>query len=473
MYQIVLEIQPKLKALFLVSLFGLISISCSVPDFSHIDAGDMQQQISGEPLLRVHAFPFYDDEKQEFFVRVRAFVLHNSLIYTKKDGRSAAAFELDGTVYTQQEEEAPRQFSTSDSVYYVNNKEIEAGFESIYVFSIPASQGAHTISVRLTDKTSGISKELTEEIYLPQTKTNAGILWSELATSDGGNSKERQVFSSYVIPDNVDPLTARFQVITQKPTSVSVELLRFRSDSSIARPPQYNTPSKGSLIYKGIDYTQADTLLAKKFRISPDSSSVMEISLPSISIHGNYRLSLELMEPEVRENKQSRDFSIRNQRYPNIRSLDEMVKALRYIAYPDEYSMLRSKTPDSLLHDAFDGFWIDLYGNKQKAQNMLSTYVSRLEEANQLFPSYKEGWKTDMGMIYVLFGRPILTENRIDGVVWAYERYQYEPNRVFYFERVRNPYSFFPFTHYILQRDGIYQQVYIEQRGKWRNGNLN
>lgn len=460
-----------MKALLLVSVALLFSVSCSVPDYSHIDAGDIQQQVSGEPLLRVHAYPFYDDEKEEIFIRVRAFVQHNSLIFTRKDQQSVGVFEIDGSVFTEDGSKTIQQFSTADSVKYDEGTEITSGYESVYQFSIPASKGTYTISVTLTDKTSGVSKQLSEKINVPEAKENAGLLWTELSTIKSTNRSERQVFSSYVIPDNVEPLITRFQVLTEASTEVRAQLIRFRSDSTIARPPHYNTPSKGSLIYKGIDYDTADTLLNKQYIISPDSSSVMEITLPAVTNHGNYRLTIELQE-DILNNKQSRDFSVRNPHYPNIRSLDEMIQALRYIAYPDEYTKIRSKTPDSLLREAFDEFWIELYGNKQRAQSMLSTYVSRLEEANQLFSSYKEGWKTDMGMIYVLFGRPILTENRIDGVVWAYDRYQYEPNRVFYFERARNPYSFFPFTHYVLQRDGAYQQVYIEQRGKWRDGRL-
>ena len=37
---------------------------------------------------------------------------------------------------------------------------------------------------------------------------------------------------------------------------------------------------------------------------------------------------------------------------------------------------------------------------------MMDEYYGRIQFANQNFGHYIDGWKTDMGMIYVIFGSP-------------------------------------------------------------------
>ena len=40
--------------------------------------------------------------------------------------------------------------------------------------------------------------------------------------------------------------------------------------------------------------------------------------------------------------------------------------------------------------------------------------VEEIEEANKQFSNYKEGWKTDMGMMYILFGPPWYIESTLE-----------------------------------------------------------
>ena len=40
----------------------------------------------------------------------------------------------------------------------------------------------------------------------------------------------------------------------------------------------------------------------------------------------------------------------------------------------------------------------------QKAKSLIAIYYNRIQNANLHFTTFKEGWKTDRGMIYVVFG---------------------------------------------------------------------
>ena len=62
---------------------------------------------------------------------------------------------------------------------------------------------------------------------------------------------------------------------------------------------------------------------------------------------------------------------------------------------------------------AVDRFWLSNIKNTNKAIQIIELFYERVEEANKQFSNYKEGWKTDMGMMYILFGPPWYVENTL------------------------------------------------------------
>jgi hypothetical protein len=50
----------------------------------------------------------------------------------------------------------------------------------------------------------------------------------------------------------------------------------------------------------------------------------------------------------------------------------------------------------------------------------MRNYFKRVEIANQYFTSYKEGWKTDRGMIFVVFGLPDAVYRTSASEIWEY-----------------------------------------------------
>lgn len=45
-------------------------------------------------------------------------------------------------------------------------------------------------------------------------------------------------------------------------------------------------------------------------------------------------------------------------------------------------------------------------GDRDRAKTFMRNYFRRVELANNYFTSYKQGWKTDKGMIYLIYGLP-------------------------------------------------------------------
>jgi hypothetical protein len=77
-----------------------------------------------------------------------------------------------------------------------------------------------------------------------------------------------------------------------------------------------------------------------------------------------------------------------------------------------------------------------------------------IKKANELFTSYKEGWKTDRGMVYVIFGNPdrVFRENKKE--IWLYGDIRFE------FKIISN---LFAPKMYVLLRDKGYEKIWIKK----------
>ncbi len=84
----------------------------------------------------------------------------------------------------------------------------------------------------------------------------------------------------------------------------------------------------------------------------------------------------------------------------------ERVNQLIYIATPEEIKKLKS-APKSERDSLWNDFWEkrDPVPTTKKNEAEIE-YFKRVKYANEHFTSYKPGWKTDRGMIYIKYGPP-------------------------------------------------------------------
>jgi len=105
--------------------------------------------------------------------------------------------------------------------------------------------------------------------------------------------------------------------------------------------------------------------------------------------------------------------------YPELTSPQTMIEPLAYLAGPSELdSLLKAARPKA----ALDEFWIKCGGNIEKARELIRIYYTRVLYANYYFTSYKEGWRTERGMIYIIYGPPDKVYKTNDGESWGYRK---------------------------------------------------
>ena len=141
--------------------------------------------------------------------------------------------------------------------------------------------------------------------------------------------------------------------------------------------------------------------------------------------------------------------------YPKYSTLQNLVGPLTYITTKSEYEKLRNAKNDK---KAFDKIILTITGNAERAKLFMRNYYRRVELANRFFTSYKEGWKTDRGMLYIIFGQPGTVYRFQDREVWEYSTSEGEKIS---FTFVRSSSLFDP-DNYVLIRKRSYEDVWLQ-----------
>jgi GWxTD domain-containing protein len=146
--------------------------------------------------------------------------------------------------------------------------------------------------------------------------------------------------------------------------------------------------------------------------------------------------------------------------YPKLGRLETLVGPLIYITTKDEYEKLLQAGNDK---KKFDQVILGITGNSERAKSFMRSYFKRVEFANKRFTSYKEGWKTDRGMAYIIYGPPdvvYLSEGR---EVWEYRGERLAQR----FQFVRSETIFDP-NNFVLIRNKAFQRLWLEKVDLWR-----
>ncbi|MFN8361316.1 MAG: GWxTD domain-containing protein [Candidatus Kapaibacterium sp.] len=118
-----------------------------------------------------------------------------------------------------------------------------------------------------------------------------------------------------------------------------------------------------------------------------------------------------------------------------LKDLDKSIRQLRHVATQSEIDNIRDAATPEERRIRFEEFWKKLDPTPTTERNeAFEEYYGRIEYANKNYRSYTEGWLTDMGMVFVVFGAPNSVERQPRGIDGrAYARWTYGNNRQFTF----------------------------------------
>ena len=161
--------------------------------------------------------------------------------------------------------------------------------------------------------------------------------------------------------------------------------------------------------------------------------------------------------------------------YPSMNDPTTMIDPLAYIASPDEMAEMKSDPKPKI---ALDNFWIKCGGNIDKARELIRIFYTRVVYANYYFTSYKEGWRTDRGMIYIIYGPPDKLYKSNEEENWGYRQpvvkskwgsgYSVEEEYLFFSFKKRA--SVFSDNEYSLSRSETVVTYWDKAVLSWRKG---
>jgi GWxTD domain-containing protein len=253
------------------------------------------------------------------------------------------------------------------------------------------------------------------------------------------NPRQEVLFNSYYKPDDVVYL----QSARNKEKLYEVDF--FKANFKLALPP-FSLEQMQHFSYKP-DST---------FSVY-EKNGLVELALPQ---KGFFHLKTN------RETKEGVTFYVYESSYPKIKNTEQMILATRYIMAKKEFDNCMLANDKKA---AIDKFWLEIGGSNERAKELIRKYYGRVQESNKLFSSFQEGWKTDRGMIYIVFGAPNKVTKRKNGEVWTYGELGNPSSIVFSFIKVINP---FTDNDYYLERSEAFKAPWYEAVDMWRQGRI-
>lgn len=155
-----------------------------------------------------------------------------------------------------------------------------------------------------------------------------------------------------------------------------------------------------------------------------------------------------------------------NNDFPLIKTPQEMFLPLRYLTSKQEYTAMANRRD---LKTAVDSFWVTAGGGMDRGRELIRKYYNRVQDANNYFTSFAEGWNTDRGLIYIIYGPPAIVYKSSESETWVYGEESNFNSLSLTFLRVINPFSD---NDYRLQRSSLYNTGWYNAVDIWRQGRV-
>jgi GWxTD domain-containing protein len=250
------------------------------------------------------------------------------------------------------------------------------------------------------------------------------------------NRNNALIFKDYI------PQGKQFKIIADRPDLNFLYVSHYQREFPVARPP----------------YTEDHDQV---FNYKPDSSFLLplyngETGWITLDKPGFYHFRKDSVS---REGLTLYNFP---EGFPEITTAEQLRDPLRYITTRKEYDTLME---DSNIKAAVDNFWLKTARTPERAKNLIQKYYSNVEEANLYFTSYLEGWKTDRGLMYIIFGKPTYVYRSKGTEEWLYGEPENRSSLRFTFAQVNNP---FTGNDYMLLRSPTFREPWFVTVQSWR-----
>ncbi len=155
-----------------------------------------------------------------------------------------------------------------------------------------------------------------------------------------------------------------------------------------------------------------------------------------------------------------------NKAFPTVSQAEDLVPPLRYITSLQEWERI---TGSAQPRSEIERFWTDAAGSRDRARELIEAFYSRVESANRHFSSWTEGWRTDRGLVHIIFGTPNTIHRTATAESWTYGEESNLMSLTFVFQKREGSFSD---NDMVLRRDPMFKTAWYRNVESWRNGRI-
>jgi len=453
----------------------LLALGCARSINPDIERGTTYQFQQGHPEVRLSAIGYFDEEDIPK-IDIVADIVYGSLIFKRRGNKRVANLAIELRIFDLNNDKAvllSQRFSFDQEIEdpsLANSQNV-----ATYKQQVPADPGRYQVEFTVIDQTVNrrstrvVNTDVPDPGLDTSSLSNIRMMGKQIGESDG----DWFPITTYDIPARLDSIKFIYQMINRADDRLNINsrLLKFDSDTAAAEPMDKHFNNAPITWDVGIDYDKREVVQSNQRILVQKGNVSIEFNFPMLP-RGNYRFEVDAEGTTDEQIVKARDFSIKSAHYPTLKTPEELARPLIYLMSSSEYEQLLSISDPDELKLAIDKFWLRHAGNRSMAKSLINLYYERVEEANKKFSNFKEGWKTDRGMIYILFGSPWYVNEYSRSISWSYTYNLSDPYLNFDFRKVRVRSEFFPFDYYVLERNPSYYNIHRRQVQLWLTGQI-
>ena len=363
------------------------------------------------------AGPSADESRLDVFVQMG----YDNLSFVKQGETFGASYEITITVHDSAGVLVSEK-SWSDDVKGLTSEQSSAS--SGYVIqqrSLTVRPGRYQVMVVVRDLDSKTSKRTARECVVPDFSGSAFALSDIMLLSRFSTKGGRKSITPNIAP-NVGNIPDAFYAFLEVYSRLADDSVRF-----VGRV----VTKKGDVVLQ-VDSTQ--------FMRKGKNEAFLRVPNTSLPL-GDYVLLVAAYPAKAPRDRDtlalasaSRPFIFRWRGLPRgTKDIDMAIEQLQYIARDSEMTELKSAVTVEEKQKKFLEFWKKRDPNPSTPRNeKMEAFYARVDYANRHFTHYREGWRTDMGLVYIILGPPSSVERHpfeIDTKpyeVWSYYEINYQ-----------------------------------------------
>ncbi len=381
----------------------------------------VQAQSQAGPSFFFEAITYASEQGNKSRVDLYVQVPYQELRFVKEGDQFIARFDMMLSIYDPNQQ-LVQERSWADAVHVKDFAQTTSNkLYKLSQRSVDIEPGNYQFNIQLTDedsrKTSRITRSMVVRDFTKDSLSLSDIMLVNRLTTAGD---EKSIVPN--ISGNVGHLSEGFILFLEIYNATAI-------DSAQLAWMIYN--SQKEEVFK---HTRLEPLTG---HVTQSFLKVDNLRLPA----GIYVLKVEASSGKGGSSaihaSTSRPLNIRWSDLPStVSDLDKAIDQMKYIARESEMQHIREAPDQEEKRRRFVEFWSKRNPDPKTERNQLmEEYYERVDFANKNFTHYLEGWRTDMGMVYIRFGPPDNIErhpfevNQRPYEIWYY----YQQDRRFIF----------------------------------------